>query len=235
MNHDERIGALRAAIDRARQQGGRAPGSVRLLAVSKTRTADEVRAAHAAGIDDFGENYVQEALAKMAPLADCDITWHFIGAIQSNKTRDIGRHFQWVHTVDRARIASRLDAAAATTLDVCIQVNINAEPQKAGVAADELAPLVAHVRRLPRLRLRGLMTIPRPGADPRAGFRRTKALFDAASPSAGPHWDTLSMGMSGDFPTAIAEGATLVRIGTAIFGPRPAAGSRREAVGAALQ
>lgn len=220
MDCQQRISAVRVAIEDAERRAGRTAGSVSLLPVSKARTAAEVRAAHTAGLRAFGENYVQEAVAKIAALAELELAWHFIGAIQSNKTRDIARHFQWVHTVDRARIASRLDAAAERPLDVCIQVNVDAEPQKAGVAPADAAALAAQVAALPCLRLRGLMAIPRPDGDARSSFRRSRALFDALAPEAGPHWDTLSMGMSGDFETAIDEGATLVRIGTAIFGPR---------------
>ena len=199
MGIEGRVGALKGAIEGASR--GR---DVRLLAVSKARGAAEVEAAHAAGLADFGENYLQEALPKMSALAHLPLVWHFVGAIQSNKTRDIASRFQWVHTVDRARIASRLDAGARQAIDVCIQVNIDAEARKAGVAPEQAGALVAHVRGLPRLRLRGLMAIPNP---------------------AGPHWNTLSMGMSGDFE-AIEEGATIVRIGTAIFGPRPSRGAQ---------
>ena len=213
------VDAVRAAIRMAAEDAGRPPGSVRLLAVSKARSAAEIRAAHAHGLRHFGENYTREAIAKVRALADLDITWHFIGAIQSNKTRDLARHFQWIHTVDRAKVATRLNAAARRDLDVCIQVNIDAEPQKAGVDPADLPALVACVANLARLKLRGLMVIPEPGA-PRDSFRRTRQLFDALAPRAGEHWDTLSMGMSDDFADAIAEGATLVRIGTAIFGPR---------------
>lgn len=213
------IDAVRAAIRTTEEAARRPPGSVDLLAVSKARSAAEVRAAHGHGLRHFGENYAQEAIAKVRALADLDITWHFIGAIQSNKTRDLARHFQWIHTVDRAKVATRLNAAAEQDLDVCIQVNVDAEPQKAGVHPDELPALVACVSDLPRLKLRGLMVIPEPG-NSRASFRRTRQLFEALAPTAGEHWDTLSMGMSDDFADAIAEGATLVRIGTAIFGPR---------------
>ena len=224
MDYGIRIGTVRARLNAARQRGaahkvGSSPAP-RLLAVSKSRDAAEVRAACAAGQREFGENYVQEATAKMAALADLDIVWHFIGAIQSNKTRDIAAHFQWVHTVDRAKVASRLNAAAGDALDVCVQVNVDAEAQKAGVAPAELPGLVAHIAALPRLRLRGLMVIPRQGGDSRTSFRRTRSLFETLAASAGPHWDTLSMGMSDDFETAVEEGATIVRIGTAIFGPR---------------
>ena len=213
------IDAVRAAVSAAEEAARRPPDSVHLLAVTKARSAAEIRAGHAHGLRHFGENYAQEAIAKVRALADLDITWHFIGAIQSNKTRDLARHFQWIHTVDRPKIATRLNATAERDLDVCIQVNIDAEPQKAGVDPDELPALVACVSDLPRLKLRGLMVIPEPGHS-RDGFRRTRQLFEALAPTAGEHWDTLSMGMSDDFADAIAEGATLVRIGTAIFGPR---------------
>ena len=217
----KRIEAVNAAIGLAGGRTGRPAARARLIAVSKARTAGEVRAAYEAGQRDFGENYVQEAVAKMAALSDLDIVWHFIGAIQSNKTRDIARRFPWIHTVDRVRIASRLDAQAERPLDICVQVNIDAEPRKAGVAPADLPALVTHIRGLRRLRLRGLMAIPRADADHRASFRAMRSLFDAQADDAGDHWDSLSMGMSDDFEVAIEEGATMVRIGTAIFGPRP--------------
>ncbi len=219
MNLAERIHAVRSQIEDAERAAGRTPGSVRLLAVSKTKPAAMVRDAGAAGLRDFGENYLQESAPKIEALADPDLVWHFIGAIQSNKTRDIARHFHWVHTVDRLRIATRLDAAAARPLNVCIQVNVDAEPRKAGVAAEALPALVAEVAALPNIRLRGLMVIPKPG-DTRPSFRRARELFESVAEAAGAYWDTLSMGMSEDFCAAIDEGATIVRIGTAIFGPR---------------
>ena len=221
MDYDKRIEAVNAAIGLAERRTGRSLGRARLIAVSKARRAGEVHAAYAAGQRHFGENYLQEALAKMAALADLDIVWHFIGAIQSNKTRDIARRFQWIHTVDRAKIASRLDAAAERPLDVCVQVNIDAEPQKAGVAPSDLPALATHIRSLSRLRLRGLMAIPRADGDHRASFRALRSLFDGLAEDAGDDWDSLSMGMSDDFEVAIEEGATMVRVGTAIFGPRP--------------
>lgn len=233
MDESARLAEVRRAVAAAAMRAGRPPGSARLLAVSKTRTAAEVRAARAAGQREFGENYVQEALAKMPAVGD-GVVWHFIGAVQANKTRAIARHFQWVHTVDRLRVADRLEAAAEAPLDICIQVNVDAEPQKAGVAPEDVRDLVERLARRPRLRLRGLMALPDPAAAPRAGFRRLRRLFEDHAPRAGAHWDTLSMGMSGDFEIAILEGATIVRIGTAIFGPRPtqaaaapAAGGRR--------
>lgn len=227
MDCRQRIEAIRAAIGDAERAARRRPGSVRLLAVSKTRSAAEIRAAHAAGVADFGENYAQEGVAKAKELADLDITWHFVGAIQANKTRAIARYFQWVHSVDRARVASRLSAAAERPIDVCVQVNVDGEPRKAGVAPSEVAALMAEIAPLPRLRLRGLMAIPAPEGDPQASFRRLRALFEALAPNAPAHWDTLSIGMSADYPAAIAEGATIVRIGTAIFGPRTAPEAER--------
>ena len=221
MDSDKRIGAVNAAIGLAEGRAGRSPGRTRLIAVSKARSAAEVRAAYGAGQRDFAENYLKEAVAKMNALSDLDIVWHFIGAIQSNKTRDIARRFRWIHTVDRARIADRLDAAAERPLDICVQVNIDAEPQKAGVARSDLSALLARIQGLPRLRARGLMAIPRADGDRRASFRALRSLFDFHANDAGDHWDSLSMGMSDDFEIAIEEGATMVRIGTAIFGPRP--------------
>ncbi|MDE0690785.1 MAG: YggS family pyridoxal phosphate-dependent enzyme [Gammaproteobacteria bacterium] len=217
------VAKVEAAIRAAETAAGRPTGVVQLLAVSKTRSAAEVASLHGAGVEDFGENYLQEALPKIRELADQGITWHFIGAIQSNKTRDIARHFNWVHTLDRVRVADRLNAAAHRTLDVCLQVNVDAEPQKAGVAPEETGALLARVQQLHNLRARGLMAIPKEagGEATRESFRRLRRLFDDLAPIAGPSWDTLSMGMSGDFEVAVAEGSTLVRIGTALFGPRP--------------
>lgn len=221
---EQRLSAVRRAVAAAAGGAGRDPGSVRVLAVSKTRSAAEVRGAFQAGQREFGENYLQEALAKMAAAPEA--VWHFVGAIQSNKARAIARHFQWVHTVDRLRVAERLEAAAERPLNVCVQVNVSGEPQKAGVAPADAGALIEALAGRARLQLRGLMAIPDPAADARASFRALRALFDANAPRAGEHWDTLSMGMSADFPIAIEEGATIVRIGTAIFGPRPGSANR---------
>lgn len=225
------VGAVDAAMRRAERRAGRPPGATRLIAVSKTRSAVEIAAVRAAGIADFGENYLGDALPKIAALEARDITWHFIGSIQSNKTRDIARLFHWVHTVDRARVARRLDAAAERVLDVCIQVNIDDEPQKGGTSAEGARELLALVDELPNLRPRGLMVIPRnAGAEAaRQSFRRLARLFEELAPAGGASWDTLSMGMSADYEAAIEEGATMVRIGTAVFGPRP---PRERAAGA---
>jgi PLP dependent protein len=226
------IHSVRAQIDAAAASSENARAAVRLVAVSKMRSFAEIAAAHDAGIVDFGESYLQEALPKIAALEAKSIRWHFIGAIQANKTRDIARHFDWVQTLDRARIAERLAKhrpAASGPLNVLIQVNIDAEPQKAGVDTGALAELIDVVLRLPALRLRGLMAIPRPDAAGRAGrasFARMAALFDGVRAARGElqrfteDWDTLSMGMTNDFPLAVAEGATMVRVGTGIFGVR---------------
>ena len=221
------VARIEHAIVRAASRSGRSSADVCLLAVSKTRSTEEIAAAVDVGVRHFGENYLQEALPKVRSLAGRDIFWHFIGGVQSNKTRDIARHFQWVHTVDRKRIAERLNSARAglAPLNVCIEVNIDDEPQKSGIAPDAVGELIDAVCRLPHLRLRGLMVIPAPKEDAqtmRDSFSRTAALFDRHRPFGGRHWDTLSMGMSADFGVAIEEGATCVRIGTAVFGPRPA-------------
>ena len=222
------IAHVRNRIAASARSAHRRPEDVRLVAVSKARSAAEIAAAHDAGIADFGENYLQEALPKIAALSAYAIAWHFVGAIQSNKTRDIATHFQWVHTVDRAKIARRLSEqrpAEADALDVLVQVNVDDEPQKAGVSCDEAAALAAEVATLPRLRLRGLMAIPKPHDDPhaqRAAFEAMSELYAHARPAGTPHWDTLSMGMTDDYEFAIEAGSTLVRIGTAIFGARPA-------------
>ena len=219
------VARVQQAISLAASRSGRSSADVCLLAVSKTRSPEEVAAAADAGIGHFGENYVQEALPKVRSLIGRDITWHFIGTVQSNKTRDIARNFQWVHTLDRNRIAERLNSSRAglAPLDVCIEVNIDDEPQKSGIPPDAVGELMDVVHGLEHLRLRGLMVIPAPKEDAssmRDSFSRTADLFDRHRQFGGPHWDTLSMGMSGDFALAIEEGTTCVRIGTAIFGPR---------------
>ena len=200
---------------------------VTLLAVSKTFGPGAVREAYAAGQMAFGENYVQEALQKMADLADLPLQWHCIGPLQSNKTRPVAEHFDWVHTVDRLKIAERLAAQRPPErppLNVCIQVNIDGGPTKAGVAPAEALALARAVAALPGLRLRGIMTIPEPAADfmaARALHAGAKAVFDQLN-AAGLALDTLSMGMSADLEAAVAEGSTMVRVGRAIFGGRPA-------------
>jgi len=223
---DNHIADVREHVARAAQGAGRQGESVRLIAVSKTHSIDAIRLAARNGIRDFGENYVDEALPKIMATQALRLRWHFLGAIQANKTRDIARNFHWVQTVDRSKVAERLSAQrpdAAEPLNVLIQINIDAEPQKSGIAPDALAEFAARLLELPRIRVRGLMAIPRPEVEPemqRLAFRRMRALFEAARPAGADSWDTLSMGMTQDFDVAIAEGATMIRIGTAIFGPR---------------
>lgn len=218
----ENIAKVGARIREAAQASGRDCATIGLLAVSKTKPAVAVRQAHAAGLRDFGENYLQEALEKQTELADLPLIWHFIGPIQSNKTRAIAEHFAWVHSVDRLKIAERLSAqrpAALPALNVCLQVNVSGEASKSGCSPQDLPALAQAVSRLPNLELRGLMAIPEPTDDPaaqHAAFARLRELRD----SLGLGLDTLSMGMSHDLEAAIAEGATWVRIGTALFGAR---------------
>jgi hypothetical protein len=221
----ERLASVLSRIESAARRAGRDPSEVTLLAVSKQQPADAVRAAAAAGQRQFGENYVQEALPKLESLRDLPLTWHFIGQLQANKTRDVAAAFQWVHTLDRARIAARLSAQRphyAGPLDVLLQVRLAEEDGKGGVAPEQVPALAEIVAGLPRLRLRGLMCIPPPQEDAvlaQAPFRRLSELARDLNRS-GYLLDTLSMGMSADLEAAIAEGATIVRVGTAIFGPR---------------
>jgi PLP dependent protein len=223
-----RLGAVRTRLEQACRDAGRHPDAVQLLAVSKTQPAEAVRAAHAAGQHAFGENYVQEALDKIAALADLRsrLAWHLIGPLQSNKTRVVAEAFDWVHSVDRLKIAERLNdqrPAALPPLNVCLQVNISGEDSKSGLAPADVAAVARAVDALPRLRLRGLMAIPEPAADlaaqrvPHAALRQ---LLDDLRASGLSRLDTLSMGMSADLEAAVLEGATIVRIGTAIFGAR---------------
>ena len=204
--------------------------TIKLLAVSKGQDPDKLRLAWRAGIRCFGENYLKEALIKIAALSDINPEWHFIGPVQSNKTRDIAKYFSWVHTVDRLRIATRLSEhrqGHSEALNICIQVNIEQEATKAGVNPEEVEELACEIVDLPNLRLRGLMVIPQPRSDfkeQRQPFRQAAQLLQELKNSS-PHLqslDTLSMGMSADMAAAIAEGATIVRIGTGIFGPRQA-------------
>ena len=219
---------VRARIATACQQAGRDVQDVTLLAVSKTFGPDAVRAAAAAGQRDFGENYLQEGVDKIAALADLrgQLRWHCIGPIQSNKTRLVAEQFDWAHGVDRLKTAERLSAQrppGLPPLNLCLQVNIDGGPTKSGVAPAEALALAQAVAALPRLRLRGLMTIPEPAPDfeaARAVHASTRALFDQMN-AAGLGLDTLSMGMSDDLEAAIAAGSTLVRVGSAIFGARP--------------
>jgi pyridoxal phosphate enzyme (YggS family) len=216
---------VRQRIAAACAEAGRDVNEVTLLAVSKTFGPDAVRAAHGAGQAAFGENYLQEAVEKIALLADLPLQWHCIGPIQSNKTRLVAAHFDWAHTVDRLKIAERLSeqrSADQPPLQVCIQVNIDGGASKSGVAPDQVAALAHAVAALPRLSLRGLMTIPEPAADHEAQLavhRKARQLFDALR-AEGLALDTLSMGMTADLEAAIHAGSTMVRVGTAIFGGR---------------
>jgi len=217
--HDN-LQAVRQRIARAAQAAGRDPAGVTLLAVAKTHPAALVEQALAAGQRAFGENYVQEALEKMEALPGGGVEWHLIGPLQSNKTRVVAERFDWVHGVESEKIARRLSGqrpAGAAPLNVLIQVNVSGEASKSGVAPGEVAALARKIRALPRLRLRGLMAIPEPGADA-ARYRELKALYESLKGEFG--FDTLSVGMSDDLELAIAEGSTLVRVGTAIFGAR---------------
>lgn len=221
----DNLAQVHAQIHAACQAAGRADASVRLLAVSKTWGADAVRAAHAAGQTAFGENYIQEAVDKITVLRDLPLEWHCIGPIQSNKTRLVAEHFDWVHSIDRLKIAQRLSEqrpASLPPLQVCIQVNVDGGVTKSGVAPQDLPALAQAVAALPNLQLRGLMTIPEPAESPeaaRAVHRQARQLL-ASLQAQGLTLDTLSMGMSADMEAAIWEGSTMVRVGTAIFGKR---------------
>lgn len=218
----QRVLQLRERIRQAELAAGRRAGTVKLIAVGKTFPSVALLTAYRAGLRDFGESYLQEALVKQSSLGHCDITWHFIGPIQSNKTRAIAERFHWVHGLDRLKIAERLNEqrpAALPPLNVCIQVNVSGENSKSGIGFDELPVLVDAIAPLPRLSLRGLMGIPAPGLAfdaQRAAFRRLREAIE----SIGGRLDTLSMGMSDDLEAAVMEGATMVRVGSAIFGER---------------
>jgi hypothetical protein len=225
LNHN--LADVQQRIARAAQAAGRDAQSVTLLAVSKTFPADAVRAAHAAGQRAFGENYVQEALDKIQTLADlrASLEWHFIGPLQSNKTRPVAEHFDWVHSVDRLKIAQRLSEQRPDhlpPLNVCLQVNVSGEASKSGVSIAEAVEVAQQIAALPKLNLRGLMSIPEPAGDidaQRAPHRQLRELFERLR-NDGLELDTLSMGMSSDLEAAVLEGATIVRVGTAIFGAR---------------
>ena len=225
---EQNLNLVRHRIASVCAQVQRNPHDVTLLAVSKTFSAEAVREAYAAGQTAFGENYIQEAVQKIHALRDLPLEWHCIGPIQSNKSRLVAENFEWVHTVDRLKIAQRLSEQrpdGLAPLQICIQVNIDGGANKAGVAAQDVPELARAIRSLPRLQLRGLMSIPEPAADFAAALAvhdRLKMLFDSLN-AAGMELDTLSMGMSADMDAAIAAGSTMVRVGTAIFGARTAA------------
>lgn len=221
----DNIAKVRLRVRESAEKCQRRESDILLLAVSKTRPAPTLRLAAECGLSDFGENYLQEALDKISQLRDLDLIWHFIGPIQSNKTRAIAEHFDWVHSVDREKIARRLSEqrpAGLPPLNICLQVNVSGEASKAGVSAADLPALADAVSELPGIRLRGLMTIPEPTADrgrQQASFRALRHLLQSLQARL-PMLDTLSMGMSADLEAAIAEGATIVRVGSDIFGPR---------------
>ncbi len=220
----KRLAQIRTRITQAEQDYQRPPGSVKLLAVSKTRPLADLQALRALGQQRFAENYLQDALPKIATL-NGDIDWHFIGPLQSNKTRPVAEHFHWLHTLERLKIARRLNdqrPASLPPLNVCIQVNISADPNKAGLTPEAAETLANELAELPRLRLRGLMTLPRREQDferQRRPFRELHGLYQQLCQS-GFELDTLSMGMTNDLEAAIAEGSTLVRVGSGLFGPR---------------
>jgi len=220
------LAAVRTRIAAAAGRAGRDPKDILLVAVSKTQPPAAVAAAWAAGHREFGENYLQDALPKLDAFAEQGTVWHFIGALQSNKTRAVAERFQWVHTVDRESLAQRLSEqrpAMLPPLEICLQVNVSGESSKGGIAPERLPELAAAVSGLPRLKLRGLMVIPAPVRDmeaQRAPLRQLRELLEDLN-ARGHRLDTLSMGMTDDLEAAVLEGSTLLRIGTAIFGPRP--------------
>ena len=225
----DKLHAVQARIAAASAASGRAADSVQLLAVSKTFSADDVRQVAACGQRDFGENYIQEGVDKIIALQDSQpaLVWHCIGPIQSNKTKLVAEHFDWAHTVDRLKIAQRLNdqrPAHLAPLNVCLQVNIDGGETKSGIAPAEVLALAVEVAKLPRLALRGLMTIPDPveGFDAQVAVHaKARALFDEVNAALNlPQFDTLSMGMTGDLEAAVQAGSTMVRVGTAIFGGR---------------
>jgi hypothetical protein len=236
-NSPERLDQVRNRIEKAAREAGRCVDSITLLGVTKGQPAEAIRAAAALGLRDFGESYLQEALQKVATVAGAEmpqdagarpavqLTWHFIGRLQSNKTRPVAETFAWVHALDRLKIAERLAEQRpyyAPPLNVCLQVNVAGEDSKGGVGFAELPALATAVKALPRLKLRGLMCLPPEEDDPerqRHWFRKLREVRDELN-QAGLELDTLSMGMSGDLEAAILEGATIVRVGTALFGPR---------------
>jgi pyridoxal phosphate enzyme (YggS family) len=228
-NLPERLNEVSDRMTAAATRAGRSVDSVTLLAVTKGQPADLVRAAAGAGVRNFGESYLQEALEKAAAVSDLKLTWHFIGRLQANKTRPIAESFAWVHGVDRLKIAARLSEQRpyyAPPLNLCLQVNVAGEESKGGVSLDELPELASSVAALPRVKLRGLMCIPPEESDParqRGWFAKLREALEALN-GAGMGLDTLSMGMSGDLEAAILEGATLIRVGTALFGPRSLSG-----------
>ena len=227
-NIENNTTSVQRRLQQAARDAGRNPEDILLLAVSKTRTSAQVRTAMESGLSSFGENYLQEAIEKIAQLSNSAISWHFIGPLQSNKSRQVAEHFDWVHTVDRLKIAKRLSDQRAPdmpALNVCLQINIDNESSKSGLSPEQAIEVANSVALLPNLRLRGLMAIPKPSTEPaeqRQPFARLRALLEEINTRLdnSQKLDTLSMGMSGDLEPAIYEGATIVRVGTDIFGPR---------------
>lgn len=222
----QRLALLQNRIETSCASNARALGDVQLIGVSKFQSAQYVIEASKLGITDFGENYLQEALLKIDTIGDKTLKWHFIGSIQSNKTRVIAESFNWVHTVDRLKIAQRLSKQCPSNkeLNVLLQVNIDNDPNKGGVSSEACADLVSQISKLPQLKLRGLMAILNQDTDPRVGYETVaqlhRELKETLSPELRLNWDTLSMGMTQDLEKAIAAGATMIRVGTALFGPR---------------
>lgn len=218
-----RLKGIRAQIRHAEMTYNRKPGSVLLLVVSKTKSAKDIAVAYQAGQRHFGESYCQEALKKQQELGAFDITWHFIGPVQSNKTKALATHFDWVHSVDSLKIAKRLSEqrpSALPPLNICLQINISGEPSKSGITLNELPQLCEQVAELPNIKLRGVMAIPLPEEDFELQRLPYKTIYQAVAKLDNPELDTYSFGMSGDLNAAIAEGSTIVRIGTAVFGER---------------
>lgn len=227
LNIEQRINRVVDKVCTTARRVGRDPAQIKILAVSKQKSVADIRALVTQGFRDFGESYVVEALPKLDSLASVGCTWHYVGVVQSNKTKRLAQHFDWVQSIDRVYIGKRLADArgefSTTALNVCVQVNIDEEPTKAGVSVDQVPELVAELQEFPQLQVRGLMAIPNPDAHhetTRNSFRQMRELFEELQAHTSTHWDTLSMGMSGDYVIAIEEGATMIRIGTALFGPR---------------
>lgn len=224
---EQRINRVLDEISTTARRVGRDPATVKILAVSKQKTTEHIRTLMARGFREFGESYVAEALPKIESIASADCIWHYVGVVQSNKTKHIAQYFDWVQSLDRMRIAQRLavvrDEFCSTPLNVCVQVNIDEEPTKAGVTIDEVPKLVEKLQQFSQLQVRGLMAIPNPTTSldsTRSSFRQMRELFERMQTHTTTYWDTLSMGMSADYGLAIEEGATMVRIGTALFGAR---------------
>ncbi len=216
------IAKVRAQLAQAARASDRPVDEICLIGISKTQDTAAVRTAAEGGLKHFGENYLQEALPKIAATRALGLTWHYVGAIQSNKTRDLAENFDWIHTVERLKVARRLSdqCPPGKVLNVCLQVNVDGDPNKSGIAPDAVDDLLQAASDLPNLQIRGLMTILDPLSVPAASYRRLQTLFADLRSPAPAVWNALSMGMSSDYPAAIAAGATHVRVGTAIFGPR---------------